>query len=80
MTSNVPLIITTGTSMDSGKTTVAIEITKSLTRMGMKLAGAKLTGVGAMRDLYKMQDYGYLMLCPSWMQVFPPQLILMMRQ
>ena len=58
MKSKVPLIITTGTSMDSGKTTVAIEITKSLTRMGMKLAGAKLTGVGAMRDLYKMQDYG----------------------
>jgi len=58
MISTVPLIIVTGTSMDSGKTTVAIEIVKSLTRMGMKLAGTKLTGVGAMRDLYKMQDYG----------------------
>lgn len=58
MKSKVPLIIVTGTSMDSGKTTVAIEITKTLTRMGMKLAGAKLTGVGALRDLYKMQDYG----------------------
>lgn len=58
MKSQVPLIITTGTSMDSGKTTVAIEIVKSLTRMGMKLAGAKLTGVGAARDLFKMQDYG----------------------
>ncbi|MDH5722873.1 MAG: hypothetical protein OEY94_06095 [Alphaproteobacteria bacterium] len=58
MKSKVPIIIVTGTSMDSGKTTVATEITKTLTRMGMKLAGAKLTGVGAMRDLYKMQDYG----------------------
>jgi hypothetical protein len=58
MKSQVPLIIVTGTSMDSGKTTVATEIIKSLTRMGMKLAGAKLTGVGALRDLYKMQDYG----------------------
>ena len=58
MKSNVPLIITTGTSMDSGKTTVAIEIVKTLTRMGMKLAGAKLTGVGAQRDLFKMHDYG----------------------
>ncbi len=56
--SDVPLIITTGTSMDSGKTTVAVEITKTLTRMGMKLAGAKLTGVGAQRDTFKMQDYG----------------------
>ena len=58
MSSSVPLIIVTGTSMDSGKTTVAIEITKTLTRMGMRLAGTKLTGVGALRDLYKMQDYG----------------------
>ncbi|MCB1531673.1 MAG: hypothetical protein KDJ35_02275 [Alphaproteobacteria bacterium] len=56
--SDVPLIVVTGTSMDSGKTTVAVEITKTLTRMGMKLAGTKLTGVGALRDIYKMQDYG----------------------
>ncbi len=58
MKSDVPLIIVTGTSMDSGKTTVASEIIKTLTHMGMKLAGTKLTGVGALRDLYKMQDYG----------------------
>ncbi|MGH1375674.1 MAG: hypothetical protein ACRBCK_04920 [Alphaproteobacteria bacterium] len=58
MKSDVPLIIVTGTSMDSGKTTVATEIIKALTRMGMRLAGTKLTGVGALRDLYKMQDYG----------------------
>ena len=58
MKSSVPLIIVTGTSMDSGKTTVATEIIKTLTHMGMKLAGTKLTGVGALRDLYKMQDYG----------------------
>jgi len=56
--SHVPLIIVTGTSMDSGKTTVAVEITKTLTRMGIKLAGTKLTGVGALRDTYKMEDYG----------------------
>ncbi len=54
----VPLIIITGTSMDSGKTTVAVEITKTLTRMGMKLAGTKVTGVAALRDLFKMEDYG----------------------
>ncbi len=58
MDSRVPLIITTGTGMDSGKTTVATEITKTLSRIGMKLAGAKLTGVGAQRDIFKMQDYG----------------------
>lgn len=58
MNNDTPLIITTGTSMDSGKTTVAIEVTKTLTRIGMNLAGTKLTGVGAQRDLFKMQDYG----------------------
>lgn len=57
---SVPLIIITGTSMDSGKTTVAVEITKTLTRMGMKLAGTKVTGVAALRDLYKMEDYGVM--------------------
>lgn len=58
MKSDTPLIITTGTSMDSGKTTVAAEIIKTLTRIGMKLAGTKVTGVGLQRDTYKMQDYG----------------------
>lgn len=58
MKNDIPLIITTGTSMDSGKTTVAAEMIKTLTRMGMKLSGAKLTGVGAQRDTYKMMDYG----------------------
>jgi len=58
MKNDVPLIITTGSSMDSGKTTVATEVTKTLTRIGMKLAGTKLTGVGAQRDLFKMKDYG----------------------
>lgn len=56
--SDIPLIITTGTGMDSGKTTVASEIIKTLTRMGLRLSGAKLTGVGALRDIYKMCDYG----------------------
>lgn len=55
---DIPLIIVTGTSMDSGKTTVAVEVVKTLSRMGLKLGGAKLTGVGALRDLFKMEDYG----------------------
>ena len=58
MKNDTPLIIVTGTSMDSGKTTAATEIVKTLTRMGMKLAGTKLTGVGAHRDVYKMLDNG----------------------
>ena len=58
MKNKTPLIIVTGTSMDSGKTTAASEIVKTLTRMGMSLAGTKLTGVGAHRDIYKMEDNG----------------------
>lgn len=58
MKNKTPLIIVTGTSMDSGKTTAATEIVKTLTRMGMQLAGTKLTGVGAHRDIYKMLDNG----------------------
>ena len=58
MKNDTPLIIINGSSMDSGKTTVAAEVIKTLTRIGMRLAGVKLTGVGAMRDLYKMEDYG----------------------
>ena len=58
MKNDIPLIIITGASMDAGKTTVAAEVIKTLGRIGMKLAGAKVTGVGAMRDLYKMEDYG----------------------
>ncbi len=58
MKNDIPLIIITGASMDAGKTTVAAEVIKTLGRIGMKIAGAKVTGVGAMRDLYKMEDYG----------------------
>jgi hypothetical protein len=58
MKNDTPLIIINGSSMDSGKTTVAAEVIKTLARIGMRLAGVKLTGVGAMRDLYKMEDYG----------------------
>ena len=52
LNNDIPLIITTGSSMDSGKTTVASEIIKTLHRIGMRLAGAKVTGVGAMREAY----------------------------
>ena len=58
MKNDTPLIIVTATSMDAGKTTAAAEVIKTLTRIGMRLAGVKVTGVGALRDVYKMEDYG----------------------
>ncbi|HSR68761.1 MAG TPA: hypothetical protein VLU25_12555 [Acidobacteriota bacterium] len=53
-----PLIIVAGTCMNSGKTQAATEIIKQLTRRGRRVAGAKLSGVAALRDTLDMQDHG----------------------
>lgn len=55
---SAPIIAVLGTSMDSGKTTAAIELIKSLTARGLKVAGAKMTGVAFMQDPLKLQDAG----------------------
>ena len=56
--SKIPLITIIGTGMDSGKTTVGSLIVQMLASMGKKVGVAKLSGVGAMRDVYRMIDYG----------------------
>ncbi|MFA5352155.1 MAG: hypothetical protein WC304_02645 [Candidatus Gracilibacteria bacterium] len=56
--SKVPMVIVSGTCMNSGKTTVASEVIKYATRAGLKVAAAKLSGVAAMRDTENMQDHG----------------------
>ncbi len=56
--SNVPLIIVSGTCMNTGKTSVASEIIKKATREGYKVSGAKVAGIAALRDSMQMQDYG----------------------
>ncbi|MHA1917927.1 MAG: hypothetical protein ACTSUV_06415 [Candidatus Ranarchaeia archaeon] len=55
---SVPIIAVTGSCMNSGKTTAAVEVIKHLTKKGYKVAGAKVTGVSLMRDTLKMEDYG----------------------
>lgn len=55
---SVPLILVAGTSMAVGKTQVVAELTKQFTRHGYHVAGAKLSGVAAMRDLLDMEDHG----------------------
>lgn len=53
-----PIILLIGTSMSSGKTASARVIIRRLKRMGMRVAGAKLTGAGRYRDILAMADAG----------------------
>lgn len=55
---SVPTVMVTGTSMSAGKTTVARIIIRQLKDMGLKVAGAKLTGSGRYRDILSMRDAG----------------------
>ncbi len=53
-----PVILIIGTSMDSGKTVAAVAIVRELVAMGLKVAGAKVTGVGRLRDTLAMKHAG----------------------
>ena len=53
-----PLIVVSGTCMNSGKTVAACEIIAGLTQRGYTVGGAKLTGVAAVRDPLNMLDHG----------------------
>jgi hypothetical protein len=47
-----------GTCMNAGKTVAATELVRGLTRAGLRVAAAKLTGVSLMRDALSMLDAG----------------------
>ena len=53
-----PLIVVSGTCMNSGKTVAACEIVARLTQRGYAVGAAKLTGVAAVRDPFNMDDHG----------------------
>lgn len=53
-----PLVLVAGTCMNSGKTYAATELIKQATRDGLKVAGAKLSGVACLRDTLNMADHG----------------------
>src|SRR5687768_7158193 len=53
-----PLVMIAGTSMNSGKTYAATELIKQASRAGLKIAGAKLSGVACLRDTLNMADHG----------------------
>jgi len=54
----VPLVMVSGTCMNSGKTRAATEIIFHLAQRGYKVGAAKLTGVAALRDPLSMVDHG----------------------
>lgn len=53
-----PIMLIVGTCMNVGKTVCATSIVKRFSDAGYKVASAKLSGVGALKDLKKMQDAG----------------------
>ena len=56
--SAIPVVYVAGTCMNAGKTVAATELVRALTRSGLRVAAAKLTGVSLMRDALSMQDAG----------------------
>ena len=53
-----PLVIIAGACMNSGKTFAATEIIQLGTRVGLRIAAAKLSGVACLRDTLNMHDHG----------------------
>ena len=53
-----PTLAVVGTAMDSGKTTSAAFLVRGLTRAGLKVGFAKITGTGAGGDTWLLEDAG----------------------
>ena len=58
LTASAPLIMVSGTSMNTGKTYACAQLIQGLTQGGMRVAAAKLTGASLMRDVRAMKDHG----------------------
>jgi hypothetical protein len=54
----VPVVFVAGTCMNSGKTSAACHLVRQLSRKGMAVGAAKLTGVSLRRDALQLSDYG----------------------
>jgi len=54
----IPVVYIAGTCMNAGKTVAAAELVRGLSRNGLRVAAAKLTGVSLMRDALAMLDAG----------------------
>lgn len=58
LNASAPIVIVAGTCMNSGKTVAATEIIKQAHHAGLKVCGAKMSGVAALRDTLNMEDHG----------------------
>lgn len=58
MSPTAPIVMIAGTCMNSGKTVAATEIIKQAANAGLRVAGAKLSGIACLRDTLHMQDNG----------------------
>jgi hypothetical protein len=53
-----PVVYVAGTCMNAGKTFAACALVRRFAQAGLRVGGAKLTGVSLMRDVLAMKDYG----------------------
>lgn len=53
-----PVVVVSGTSMESGKTLFLAELIQELSRRGFCVGGGKLTGIACLRDLMALEDHG----------------------
>ncbi len=53
-----PIILVVGSCMNVGKTATAVEIIRGLTMRGLRVGGAKITGIACLKDLIKMKEAG----------------------
>lgn len=60
LNTSAPIVVIAGTCMNSGKTVAATEIIKQAANAGLRVVGAKLSGIACLRDTLHMQDHGAL--------------------
>ena len=58
LNASAPIVVIAGTCMNSGKTVAATELIKQAANAGLRVAGAKMSGIACLRDTLHMQDHG----------------------
>jgi hypothetical protein len=53
-----PLVVVSGTSMNSGKTEALSRIVQALAWQGRRICAGKVTGISALKDILNMEDHG----------------------
>ena len=54
----LPLVVVSGTSMNSGKTEALSRIIQALAWNGCRICAGKVTGISALKDILNMEDHG----------------------